>query len=109
MRALLGTLLIFGAICTFLLVLGTGLGFLLHWLMPSVDLGIGTLIGVITIGFTAQLFARIVSTPLDDPLDDAILAEPFTPQRITYLIDPQPTPRQRKRKQTGARKPTDAA
>ena len=70
MRALLGTLLIFGAICTFLLLLGTGIGFLLHWLIPSVDFGIGVLIGVITIGFTSQLFARISSMPLDNPLDD---------------------------------------
>ena len=100
MRALLGTLLIFGAICTFLLLLGTGIGFLLHWLMPSVDFGIGVLIGVITIGFTSQLFARISSMPLDDPLDDATFAEPFTPQRITYLIDPEPRPRRRRRKQT---------
>jgi len=100
MRAFLGTLLIFGTICAFLLVLGAGIGFLLHWLMPSVDLGIGILIGVITIGFTAQLFARISSMPLDDPLDDATFAEPFTPQRITYLIDPTPSPRRRRRKQT---------
>ena len=84
----------------FLLVLGAGIGFLLHWLLPSVDLGIGMLIGVITIGFTAQLFARISSLPLDDPLDDATFAEPFTPQRITYLIDPPTPPRRRKRKQT---------
>jgi len=83
-----------------LLLLGTGIGFLLHWLMPSVDFGIGVLIGVITIGFTSQLFARISSMPLDDPLDDATFAEPFTPQRITYLIDPEPRPRRRRRKQT---------
>src|SRR5215213_2532232 len=100
MRALLGTLLIFGAICTFLLLLGTGIGFLVHWLMPSVDFGIGVLIGVITIGFTSQLFARISSMPLDNPLDDATLTEPLTPQRITYLIDPEPRPRRRRRKQT---------
>jgi hypothetical protein len=99
-RALLGTLLILGAICAFLLTLGAGIGFLLHWLMPSVELGIGMLIGVITIGLTAQLFARITSLPLDDPLDDATFAEPLTPQRITYLIDPPPTQRRRKRKQT---------
>jgi hypothetical protein len=72
----------------------------LHWLLPSVDLGVGMLIGVITIGFTAQLFARISSLPLDDPVDDATFAEPFTPQRITYLIDPTPPQCRRKRKQT---------
>jgi hypothetical protein len=99
MRALLGFLLLFGTIGAVLLTLGTGIGFLLHWLMPSVDFGIGILIGVITIGFTAQLFARISSLPIDDPLDDAVFTEPFTPQRITYLIDPPPPQRRRKRKQ----------
>jgi hypothetical protein len=99
MRALLGILLIFSTICAFLLVLGSGIGFLLHWLMPSVDFGIGVLIGVITIGFSAQLFARISSMPLDDPIIDPTFAEPFTPERITYLIDPAPSPR-RRRKQT---------
>ena len=100
MRALLVTLLIIGTICAFLLVLGAGIGFLLHWLMPSVDFGIGVLIGVITIGFTAQLFARISSIPLDDPLGDATFAEPLTPQRITSLIDPMPPQRRHRRKQT---------
>jgi hypothetical protein len=75
MRALLGFLLIFGIIGTLLLALGAG------------------------IGFTAQLFARISSLPLDDPLDDLSFGEPFTPQRITYLIDPTPPQRRRKRKQ----------
>ena len=99
MRALLVFLLIVGTIGTILLTLGAGIGFLLHWLMPSVDLGIGMLIGVITIGFTAQLFARISSLPLDDPIDDTTFIEPLTPQQITYLIDPTPPQRRRKRKQ----------
>jgi hypothetical protein len=99
MRALLGFLLIFGTIGAILLALGAGIGFLLHWLLPSIDFGIGMLIGVITIGFTAQLFARISSLPLDDPLDDTSFIEPLTPQRITYLIDPAPPQRRRKRKQ----------
>jgi hypothetical protein len=100
MRAFLGMLLIFGTICTFLLALGARIGFLLHWLMPSVDLGIGMLTGVITIGFSAQLLARISSMPLDESLDDAVIAEPFTLQRITYLIDPTPPRSRRRRKQT---------
>lgn len=108
MRAFMGTLLIFGAICGFLLALGAGIGFLLHWILPSVELGMGMLIGVIAIGFTAQLFARIMSIPLEDE-PDVILTESLTPQRITYLIDPPATARRRKRKQTGARNPSDAA
>ena len=100
MRPILVTLLILGVIVALLLGLGAGIGFLLHWLMPSVDLGIGMLIGVITIGFTAQLFTRLSSLPLDDTVDDVEYVEPLTPQRIAYLIDPAPPHRQRRRKQT---------
>ena len=90
MRALLGILLIFGAIGTFCLRSVPGSASYCTGSCPASTLGIGMLIGVITIGFTAQLFARISSMPLDDPLDDVTFAEPFTPQRITYLIDPTP-------------------
>jgi hypothetical protein len=102
MRMLLGFLLIFSIVGALLLGVGTGVGFLLHWLIPAVDLGIGILIGVITIAFTAQLFARIVSMPLDEvdapPLDEAVTLS----RRVTYLIDPEPQPRRRRRKQTKA-------
>src|SRR5215211_191411 len=99
---LLGFFLIFSIVGALLLGVGTGVGFLLHWLIPAVDLGIGILIGVITLAFTAQLFARIISIPLDDvdtpPIDDAVTLS----RRVTYLIDPEPPPRRRKRKQTRA-------
>ena len=97
MRSLVGFLLIFCIIGAILLVVGLGIGFLLHWLIPTVDLGIGTLIGIVTLGFTARLFARIMSLPLGEIDDDPELVEPFTP-RITYLIDPEPPRRRRKRK-----------
>ena len=99
---LLGFLLIFSIVGALLLGVGTGVGFLLHWLIPTVDLGIGILIGVITIAFTAQLFARIISIPLDEadaaPIDDAVTLS----RRVTYLIDPEPPPRRRRRKQNKA-------
>jgi hypothetical protein len=98
MRTVGGFLLIFGGIGAILLAIGTGVGFLLHWIIPSVDLGIGILIGVITIGFTAQLFGRILSIPLTELEDDVEYVEPPLPQRITYLIDPTPPQRRRKRK-----------
>jgi hypothetical protein len=81
-----------------LLVVGAGIGFLLRWIIPSVDLGVGILIGVITIGFTAQLFGRILSIPLAEADDDVEYIEPPLPQRITYLIDPEPPRRRRRRK-----------
>ncbi len=98
MRSLVGFLLIFCIIGAILLVVGLGIGFLLHWLIPAVDLGVGTLIGVVTLGFTAQLFARVMSLPLDTLDDEVEVVEPLTPQRISYLIDPEPPRRRRRRK-----------
>jgi hypothetical protein len=100
MRTLGGFLLIFLIIGGFLLALGTGIGLLLRWIIPGVDLGIGILIGVITIGFTAQLLARIVSMPLADIDGDPEYAEPPIPERITYIIDPTPPRRRQRRKQS---------
>ena len=106
MRSFLGFLAIIGVIGALLLGIGAAIGFLLHWLIPAVDLGIGILTGVITIGFTAQLFTRILSMPLDEANPDITFAEPFTPQRITYLIDPQPPRRTRSRKSKTAKEPS---
>jgi hypothetical protein len=32
------------------IAIGLGVGFLLHWFVPAIDLGMGTLIGVVTLG-----------------------------------------------------------
>src|SRR6266542_4111766 len=97
MRTLFGFLLIFFAIGAVLIGIGAGVGFLLHWIVPSVDIGVGILIGVVTIGFTAQLFARVMALPLSDS-DDEPYVEPAPRQRITYLIDPTPPRRRGRRK-----------
>ena len=98
MRSLLGFLLIFCVIGAFLLGVGAAIGFLLHWIIPAVDLGIGILIGVITIGFTVQLFGRIISLPLPDLDDEPEPVETIIPSRITYLMDPPPSRRRGKRR-----------
>ena len=32
------------------MTIGLGVGFLLHWVVPAIDLGMATLIGVVTLG-----------------------------------------------------------
>ena len=32
------------------IAIGVGVGFVLHWLIPAIDLGMGTLIGVVALG-----------------------------------------------------------
>jgi hypothetical protein len=43
------------------MAIGLGVGFLLHRLVPAIDLGIGTLIGVVTLGGCFLWLSRISS------------------------------------------------
>jgi hypothetical protein len=101
MRSLGVFLLMFGIIAAILLAVGAGIGFLLHWLLPALDLGVGMLIGVVTLGITAQLFARTLSVPFFD-LDDDLDTPPPLPPRITYIDEPEPPRRSRGRKRKPA-------
>lgn len=42
-----------------LLGIGIGIGFLLHWMLPTVDLGMGILIGVTATGIAIHFFIRL--------------------------------------------------
>ena len=95
MRWLLGLLAIYGVIKLILLALGFAIGLLLHWLIPSIDLGIGVLIGVVATGFSVQFFGRITSLPLPDFSQDM---EPEPPPSIVY-VDPLPERRKGRRRQ----------
>ena len=50
MRSLLRFLLIVLLSMGVWIAIGLGVGFLLHWFVPAIDLGMGTLIGVVTLG-----------------------------------------------------------
>ena len=41
------------------MAIGLGVGFLLHWLVPAIDLGMATLIGVVTLGGCFLWLSRI--------------------------------------------------
>ncbi len=44
------TILVYLVLKLVLLALGIGVGWLLHWLIPAIDLGLGVLIGVVATG-----------------------------------------------------------
>jgi hypothetical protein len=85
-RWLLGLLAIYGIVTLILIALGFAVGLLLHWLLPSIDLGIGVLIGVVASGFSVQILARVSSLPLPDFGQDL---EADLPPSIVY-VDPPP-------------------
>lgn len=39
--------------------IGLGIGFVLHRLVPAIDVGMGTLIGVVTLGLSFQWLSRV--------------------------------------------------
>jgi hypothetical protein len=41
------------------MTIGLGVGFLLHWVVPAIDLGMATLIGVVTLGGCFLWLSRI--------------------------------------------------
>ena len=91
MGTFLGFLLIYLLVKVVLIAVGIAIGFLLHWLVPSIDLGMGALIGVVATGFSIYFYGRLLTLPDSDLVTGA--AE--TPSPITYIIDPIPMPRQR--------------
>ena len=102
-RSILSTLLIYGLFNLFFLGLGLALGFLLHWIITAVDLGVAILIGVVVTGLSLHFFVRLMlpQPPILDPLDlddelEYLEPEPGPRLRV-YPVMPQP-PRRRRRK-----------
>ena len=88
---ILGTYLL---IKIFLIGVGVGVGVVLHWLLPAVDLGMAILIGVIATGLSIHFYTRLTAF-MDMYRDEDIEPEPrpiltLTPVRSTV-------PRRRKK------------
>ncbi len=60
MKAILGLLVVFILINLGLIAFGVAIGFLLHWILASVDLGTGILIAVVATGFSIHYFIRLL-------------------------------------------------
>ena len=76
---------------------GLGVGFLLHRLVPSIDVGMATLIGVVTLGGCLLWLSRISTLEALYSHDDIEWSEP------TQATAPQPDlrPARRKRRRRG--------
>ena len=58
---LFAIVLIFLVFLILLMIAGIGIGFFLHWIMPSVELGSGMLTGVAAIGLSLYYTIRLLS------------------------------------------------
>jgi hypothetical protein len=93
MRMLLQLLLTIAIIVIVFVSVGLAIGALLHWLLPSIELGVATLIGVIALGFAVMLFSMAIGRMWEERLDATGVEE-----QVTYLISPLPEPRRRRRR-----------
>jgi hypothetical protein len=97
MKAILGLLFVYVLVNLGLIALGVGIGFLLHWMLPSVDLGTGILIAVVATGFSIHYFIRLLwfSEFLEPPRYEE--DDNLPPIRVYPLGSPR-SGRKRKRK-----------
>lgn len=73
--------------------MGIGIGFLLHWLIPAIGVGIGALIGVVSLGWTifffVQLMRALSAVAEDMEISESesgletIILKPIRPERST--------------------------
>ena len=95
-RSLLGILSIYLLIKLFLIGMGSAIGFLLHWLVPAVDVGVGILIGVIATGMAIHFYARL--TGVLENYDEADVEPGPEPTSPIIIYPPGPLPSRRKRR-----------
>ncbi len=93
---MLWVLAIYLAINLFLLGVGIGIGFLLRWILPAVDLGVGILIGVVTTVASVNLFLRV--NGIAEQIEDETLLHEIVSRRTLRAVEPKPVRRSRKRK-----------
>ena len=80
------------------IAIGLGVGFLLHRLVPSIDLGIGTLIGVVALGGCFLWLSRISTLEAlygDDDIEHYDSTSSTTPR-----AEPRPSHRKRRRRRS---------
>ncbi len=99
MWVLLSLIVLYLFINVLLLAAGVGLGYLLRWLMPAVDLGAAILIGIVSTAISTYFFVRVISARVTESGGED---EPGTEDEGPILVYPMPPmpgrrPRRRKR------------
>lgn len=89
MVPLLTVVLLFLILLLLILGPGIGIGFLLHWLLPAVELGPAILIGVVAMGFSLLFIGRLL------PAEDSVVDEEEPP---VVLLRPVLQPQRRSRR-----------
>ena len=88
MKFFLGLLFFYLLFNVLLIALGIGIGFLLHWILPAVEIGMGIMIGVFVSGISLHFWIRMYTYPEDYAQEELFIEE---------LSDITPPPPRRKR------------
>ncbi len=96
---LLGIVLIYLLFEVLLVGVGLTIGFVLHWLVPPIDIGMGTLIGIVSTALVIYFLWRITS-PSDEQEISEAAGEPGEPgpQRDVYFYPMLPLSRYQRRR-----------
>ena len=78
------------------MAIGLGVGFLLHWCVPAIDLGMGTLIGVVTLGGCVLWLSRVSTLEALYGTDDMAWSE--APWSTTPEVESRSARRKRRRR-----------
>ena len=93
MKSFLGLLFFYLLFNVLLIALGIGIGFLLHWILPAVEIGMSILIGVVASGISLHFGIRLNSF-LGDYVEEELFLEELSE------ITPPPPRQKRQRKKS---------
>ena len=96
MIAILTPIIIFFVCMVVVLAVGVGTGFLLHWLLPAIDLGAAVIASTISGVFGAYVPFKIMAALLIEPTVEPDDAAPESP--VLYLVDAFPGQRSRRKR-----------
>ena len=98
MKALLFFVAVLIAALLLLIGVGVGVGFVLHWLLPAIDVGIGALIGLIAFISAIRIVTRLMMAAPAEAEDEDEEGREMKPSDIVYLVGGPSSKRRRKRK-----------
>ncbi len=93
----LGVVIIYLLLDVLLIAVGLVIGFVLHWLVPEIDMGIGTLIGIVSTGLVIYFLGRVTSS-LDEETADTDSGTGPQKEDHVYPYAMLPLPRRRSRR-----------
>ena len=93
MKSLFGMLFLYLLFNVLLIALGIGIGFLLHWILPAVEIGMGIMIGVFVSGISIHFWIRMYIY-LEDYAQEELFIEELSE------ITPPPPRQKRQRKKS---------